>query len=277
MRDRTDGNKIHTRGGDGTNGFQSDAAARFGLRATTDQFYRRPQLRRGHVIKEEDVRTRISRLRDLRERVGLNFHFQFWKFLSSASDGGGNGVGFGRSQSDKMVVLDQNHVEQTEAMIFPAAASHGVFLKAPPTRRGLARVENFCRRASHRVRKLRRGRSHTAQPLNKIKRDTLGAQDSPRGTGYFQQGFTSGNFLAVTREFLNFYFGRKLTERDFGKLNSRNDQRLAGVHKRDGLHICRNRGKRGHVAATKILGQGGADGAGNFGDGKFHAHKMTAN
>ena len=81
--------------------------------------------------------------RDLLQRVGLDFDFQFRKFFSRAGHGGGDGVGLFVSQRGQMIVLDEDHVEQAEAMIFSAAAGDGVFLKPPPAGRRFARVQDL--------------------------------------------------------------------------------------------------------------------------------------
>ena len=74
-----------------------------------------------------------------------------------------------------MIVLDQNHVEQTDAMILPAAAGNRVFFKPPPAGRGFARVENFCVCAANGLDKLRGQSRNAGKPLDEIQRDALGA------------------------------------------------------------------------------------------------------
>ena len=69
--------------------------------------------------------------------------FSFGNFCAGARNGGGDGVRLFIPQRGEVVVLDENHVEQANAMIFPAAAGDGIFLKTPPAGRGFARVENL--------------------------------------------------------------------------------------------------------------------------------------
>lgn len=175
-----------------------------------------------------------------------------------------------------MVVFDEHHVEQTDAMILPAAAAHRIFLKAPPTGRGLACIENFCARAFDEIGKLRRCRGHAAQALNKIKRYAFRAQKRPTGTGNFQKRRTGFHALAIAGKFLDLYLRRKFAEGEFGKLNPRHGQRFAGVHQRNRFSRGWNGSERGDVAAAEIFCQRGANGPADFCDGKFHVHKMAA-
>ena len=66
-----------------------------------------------------------------------------------------------------VVVLDQNRVEESDAMIHPAAAADTVFLQRPPAGRRLAGVENLRPRAGDGIE--RRGRHaeryHATAPL----------------------------------------------------------------------------------------------------------------
>ena len=161
-------------------------------------------------------------------------------------------------------------------MIFSAAAGHGVFLEAPPARRGLARVENFGARSFYQIGKLRGGGGDAGKALNKIQRDAFGAQERAAGTGNFQERRTGLHALAVAGKFLDLDFGRQLAKGEFSERQTGNGERLTGVHERDGLRIHGDSGKRGHVATAEVFGERGADGAADFCGGKFHADKMTA-
>ena len=95
-----------------------------------------------------------------------------------------------------MIVLDENHVEQAEAMIFSAAARDGVFFKTPPAGRGFARVENLCVSSLDGVHELRGERGNAGKPLDEIQRDALGAQNGARRAGNPQQIFAGVDALA---------------------------------------------------------------------------------
>ena len=91
------------------------------------------------------------------------------------------------SQRGEVVVLDEHHVEQAEAMVVSAAAGDGVFLKPPPAGRGFARVENSRRSAFDGLHELRGQRGNAGKSLDKIQRHALGAQNRARRTGNVQQ------------------------------------------------------------------------------------------
>src|SRR5215831_1601793 len=130
--DGSDRDVIYAGRGNGSDGFQIHAATRFGFGAAAYNLYRPTQCCRPHVVEEHDVSAGIRGLRDLLQSVGFDFDFQLGEFFSGAGDGGRDGIRHFPMQRDKMVVFDENHVEQTDAMVFPAAALHGVFFEAPP-------------------------------------------------------------------------------------------------------------------------------------------------
>ena len=183
MRERADGNKIHAGLGDGADGFQIHAAAGFGFRAAIDNFHRLPQLYQIHVVEQNEVRAGVHSLFDLFQSVGFDFDFQLRKFFARALDGGGDGIRLFVLQRGEMIVLDKNHVEQADAMIFCAAASDSIFLKSPPAGRRFARVQNLRVGSPNRFDELRGQSGDAGKPLDKIQRDSFGAQNGARRAG----------------------------------------------------------------------------------------------
>ena len=121
-------------------------------------------------------------------------------------DGGGDRVGRFIFQCDQVVVLDEHQVEQAHAMVVSAAARDRVFFKSPPAGRRFTRVENLRRRVLDGVHELRRERRNAGQPLDKIQRHALGAQNRVCRAGNFQQNFIAVDALAVFGQSLNFDF-----------------------------------------------------------------------
>ena len=272
--ERADGNKIHARPGNRMDGFQIYTAAGFGLHAAIDNFYSLPQLFQIHVVQQYEIRAGIHSLFDLFQSVGLDLDFQHRKFFPRAPNRGGDGIRRFIPQCGEVVVLDENHVEQTDAMILPTAASDGVFLKSPPAGRGFSGVKNLSGRPADRFNKLRGCRRNSRKPLEKIQRDALGAQDGAGRTGNFQQDFSCDNSLSVTRKPFNFDFRRKFAESGFGEIQAGNDERFARPHDGFGRRVRWNSCQRRGVAAADILGKCGADGSADFCGGQFHAVKM---
>jgi len=106
-----------------------------------------------------------------------------------------------------MIVLDEHQVIETDAMIAPAPASHGVFLEAPPAGCGFARVENLRVRVFDGVHELRGERGDAGKPLHKIQRDAFSGENRARWTGNLQQRFAVVHALAVSDE--NFDLNRR--------------------------------------------------------------------
>ena len=84
MRQRTDGNEIHTGFRNRLNAGQIHAAAGLGLRAAFDLLHRQPQLHWVHVVEQNDVRARGGGLPGLLQRVSLDLDFQLRIFFARA-------------------------------------------------------------------------------------------------------------------------------------------------------------------------------------------------
>ena len=189
MRERADGNEIHAGPGNRADVRQVHAAAGLGLHAAFDFLHRQPQLNRVHVIEQDNVRPRIGGLLDLFQGVRFDLDFEIRIFFPRALDGGGDGIRFFAVQCGKVIVLDEHHIEQAEAMVVSAAARDGVFLETPPAGRGFARVQNLRVSSFDGLDELRGQRGDAGKPLDEIQRDALGAQNGAGRAGNFQQRF----------------------------------------------------------------------------------------
>src|SRR6266568_4339596 len=163
-----------------------------------------------------------------------------------------------------MVVLDEHQIVEADAMVASAAAGHGVFLEAPPTGRGFARVENLrvcsanCRYESGCERR------HARKPLNEIERHAFSGENGPRRAGNLQQSCALSCTLAIAGEPLDFDCGGKLAKGGFGEFKTSHDEWFAGAHECSGRRGGRHGGERGRVAAADVLVQRGANGAADF-------------
>ena len=79
-----------------------------------------------------------------------------------------------------MVLLDKDAVVQTETMVLATAAAHGVFLRQPQPRNGLARIEDNGARAAYRINVGTRARGDAGKCLQKIESRALAGQNRPR-------------------------------------------------------------------------------------------------
>ena len=104
--------------------------------------------------------------------------------LPRAAHSFGDGL---RSEAERgeMIVLDEDAVAETQAMIVSAAAAHRVFLQHAPARRRLAGVENLHRQIGDERRVAPRLRGDAAEPLKEIQRRAFAGEDGahPPGNG----------------------------------------------------------------------------------------------
>ena len=128
----------------------------------------------GHVVDEDRLDAGGERLVDLRERLGFDLDRHPGPMRARARDRGGDAAG----EAD-VVVLDQDRVEQADAVIDRAAGAHGVFLERAQRRRRLARVEDGDAPAGG-VDEAPRARGDARQPLQEIERGALADEQGAR-------------------------------------------------------------------------------------------------
>jgi hypothetical protein len=150
-----DGNEINPGLRDGANGGKIHAAAGLSFGPAFALLHREPELHERHVVEQNEIGSRRRALFDLFERVRFDFDLELRIFRARGLDGRRNGIRLGVAQRSEMVVLDQHHVEKSEAMIGPAAASDCVFFQLPQTGRGFARIKNLRVRAFDGIHELR--------------------------------------------------------------------------------------------------------------------------
>ena len=117
MGDGADGNKVDTGFGNGANRFQRHAAAGFGEGAAADDFDSAPQQAGRHIIKENDIGSFVGGLGGLGERVCFDFNLEFRIFGASPLDGDGDRIWLVAFQRGEMIVLDQDEIEKSKAMV----------------------------------------------------------------------------------------------------------------------------------------------------------------
>ena len=123
--------------------------------------------------------------------------FSFGNFSRARRDGGGDGIRLFTAQRGEVIVLDEHHIDQAEAMVVSAAAHDSVFFEAPPAGRGFARVQDLRVGSFDGLDKLRGQRGNAGKPLDEIQRNALGAQQGAGRAVHFQQGFILTGALAV--------------------------------------------------------------------------------
>ena len=132
--------------------------------ARSSRCARPAQLVHRHVVQQNDVRLAAQGRVEFLETLHFNFHGQRAAVLAGQADGLADAHAvIGNSQAGQVIVLDEDAVEEADAMIVAAAAAHRVFLQQPPAGRRLARSRI---RARQPVMAMTKSRVNVATPLN---------------------------------------------------------------------------------------------------------------
>ena len=187
MGDGADGDAIDAGEGDWPEGFQRDAAggfqdALFLFAGAVAKFDGGQHLRAIHVVQQDDeIRLRASAPRGA--VPGSRLRFRPSDRASSArlramALGQMSGELFYGNPGD-VVVLDQQAVEQAEAMIVSPAAADGVFVEDAESRDRFAGVVNFRVGALDALDEPLGLRGHAAEMLEEVEDDPLGRKQRP--------------------------------------------------------------------------------------------------
>src|SRR5262249_3734552 len=167
VRQRADGNVIDAGGCNPPDVFQRNAAARFELDVVSPQRQSLPNLSRHHVVQKDNVdAVDLDKSARLLQVVCLYFDADVWPFLAEAT----NLVGKpGKpSESGKVIVLYENHIEQTRTVINAAASDNRRLFQCTQPWGRFARVEYFGWMIANRVNELAGERCNAAEALKKI-------------------------------------------------------------------------------------------------------------
>src|SRR3989442_15427153 len=96
-----------------------------------------------------------------------------------------------------MIVLDEHHVKQAEAMIAAATTRNGIFFQPPPPRRRFAGIEDLRSRVLDRVNELSGQSRHAGKALEKVQSDPFGTEHGAGGALDLQQNSSCLRALAV--------------------------------------------------------------------------------
>src|SRR5256885_1328021 len=108
------------------NVLQGDAAAGFKFHFIFAQRDRFPDFRGLHVVEENDVdAVDFQKSMDLAE--GVSFHFDLNVRMSIAEFAHRFGQLLESGDRSKVIILDQDHVEESKAMVRPAAGNNSGF------------------------------------------------------------------------------------------------------------------------------------------------------
>src|SRR5690606_15037199 len=96
-----------------------------------------------------------------------------------------------------MVLLDQNHVVEAEAMVHPTTGDHGPFLERPHAGCRLASVEDPCLRPVHCIDERPRHRRYPRESLEEVQSEAFPGKNGSGGAPEGENLVASGHSLAV--------------------------------------------------------------------------------
>src|SRR5690606_37677721 len=174
MGEGADADDVHAGLGDGANGVEVHAPGRLQHGPAGGQGDRLAQLVGAEVVEHDHVGTVLQRLPKLVEVVDLHLDLH-----QVTGEGAGAPQGLAdRAAGGDVVVLDEDRVVETEAVVHSAAATHGVLLEVAQAGRGLASVDDL-RAGSGDGLDIEAGqRSDAAHPAHQIERGALGGEQS---------------------------------------------------------------------------------------------------
>src|SRR6478736_2773899 len=164
---RADGNVIDAGGCDPPDLFQRDAAARFELDVVPPQRQSFPNLGRLHVVQKDNVdAVDLDESPRLLQIVSLHFDTDVGLFIAKPT----NLVGkTGKpSESCKVIVLYEDHIEQTGTVINATASDNRSLLQHAQPGGGFTRIEYLRRMIANSVDELPGERCDAAEALQKI-------------------------------------------------------------------------------------------------------------
>ena len=176
MCERADGDEVDTCFCVGADGGEIDAAAGFEQCATASESHSFADFCRRHIVEQDDVSTGGEGFVELFQIVHLDLDCFPRRNCASEMDGFGDGVGRVSGQCCDVVVLDQNLVVQTGAMIGASAAGDGIFFERAEAGSCLASVENARSGSVDRLYKTGGECGDAGEVLEKVECDALGRE-----------------------------------------------------------------------------------------------------
>ena len=171
-----------------------------------------------------------------------------------------------------MVVLDQDHVRKTHAVVDAAAHPHGVFFQGPQAGGRFPGVQDPGFRPGHRLDVFAGGRGHSREALDEVEGRALGLQQGHGQPLDFGQDVPLAERIAVAGQAVERRPGIHQMENAGGDIESGQDAVLLGHEDRPALQAGRKKALRSHVTGRRILPQGGFDQG--VGRGAVHRRRL---
>ena len=209
---------------------------------------------RGEVVEHYAVDTGFDSLTDFIFVAHFDLYPEVFAVLLAICLGLGYGSGDAAGEVD-VVVLDQNHVEETDAVVVAAADSHGFFLEDAHAGCCLACVEHLAWQTCEKFLIFRSDCGYAAHALHDVEHESFGLQQRAYGT-FDHESYVAGlDMGAVFDE--NSHFERRIKAFEYATGNVDTcqytfflDQKMLASH-----CVGADSTESGVVAVAYILGE----------------------
>jgi hypothetical protein len=162
--------------GDGADAVEAHVPGSFEGDTASDESHGFAHQLKGHVVEHDHVGAGGQGVSDLGEVGRFDFDAD-----AGADGGAGPADGLGDAPDvAQMIVLDQDHVGEAQAMVRPAAGFNGVFLEEAQAGGRLARVEDLGFGPCYGVDETTRGRGDSREPLEEVESGPLALEQGDR-------------------------------------------------------------------------------------------------
>ena len=232
---------------------EGNTTARFGLVTTTDNLHRLLRVGHGEVIEHDTVHaTTVEHLLELIEVTHLDLYLQvetfFLEVCMTAVDGVGNTAG-----EIHMVILQQDHVEESDTVVHTTADLHSLFLQHTHTWGGLTGIQHPCMCSFEPFHITVGHRGNTAHPLHDVQHQAFCLKQRAHLSCYDHGHIPFLHRGAITNQHLHLHVGIKASKHPLCHLHA--SQNAVFLNQQSTLPHCilRDAAKSGMVAISDIL------------------------
>ena len=248
-------NEVDTLLGIVADGIEGDAATGLRLIATGNDIDGLLGIGHGEIVEHDTVdTTMIQHLLEFLEGTNLNLNLQVETFLFEIGVTTVDGIDNTSGKVD-MIVLQQNHIEKTDAVVASATNLNSLLLQHAHARSSFAGVEHAGLGALQMLYILVGHGGNTTHALHDVEHKTLGLQQGASLTGNNHGYVALLDTGTILHQHLDLHVGVETMEHLLGNLDASQDavfldEQMALAH-----GILRNTAQSGVVAVTNIFSE----------------------
>ena len=152
-----------------------------------------------------------------------------------------------------MVVLQKNHIEQTDTVVLATADLHCHFVQHAHTGCGLTGIQHFGFQTLQAIGIDRRLSRHATHSLHNIEQDTLGLQQRLQTTRHVERHVAHLHASTIFEQLLELHLGIQTVEYHLRNLDTCNDTLLLAQQAHTTALLGRNAAERGVITIANIL------------------------